>query len=248
MKRLLPLLLPLLLPAVLSAQTIALRAGRLIDPDFGSAANDQIILVEHGRILTLGPNLQVAVPARAEAIDLSRYSVLPGLVAAHSRLAPDSAALRAMLAAGFTVVHGEGDGGAALAAGEQVGRAGTQGPAFIAGACRGDAGPYTAGYIRNAYAYKVKLAFAMPSGDRIPGDFLEAWKAAGIPAPEILRVITINGYEACNLLDRRGLIKPGFPADLIAVEGNPLEDIDALRRVRFVMKDGAVFERDDAVR
>jgi imidazolonepropionase-like amidohydrolase len=42
----------------------------------------------------------------------------------------------------------------------------------------------------------------------------------------------------------RGPIKVGMAADLIAVTGNPLERIDALRDVRFVMKDGLVFKRD----
>ena len=42
----------------------------------------------------------------------------------------------------------------------------------------------------------------------------------------------------------RGPIKAGYFADLIAVPGNPLEDIDTLRRVQFVMKDGQVFKRD----
>jgi imidazolonepropionase-like amidohydrolase len=46
-----------------------------------------------------------------------------------------------------------------------------------------------------------------------------------------------------DIYDKRGPIKTGFPADLIAVRGNPLEDIDALRDVPFVMKDGLVFKR-----
>jgi imidazolonepropionase-like amidohydrolase len=73
---------------------------------------------------------------------------------------------------------------------------------------------------------------------------LRSWKAAAIPAPEILRIMTVNGYKVCDIYDRRGQIKTGFPADLIAVKGNPLEDIDALRSVAFVMKDGMVFKRD----
>jgi imidazolonepropionase-like amidohydrolase len=41
-----------------------------------------------------------------------------------------------------------------------------------------------------------------------------------------------------------GLIRPGLAADMIAVRGNPLGDIDVLRDVPFVMKDGHVFKRD----
>jgi imidazolonepropionase-like amidohydrolase len=75
-------------------------------------------------------------------------------------------------------------------------------------------------------------------------DFLRSWKAAGIPAPEILRIMTVNGYKVCDIWDKRGPIQSGRPADMIAVKGNPLEDIDALRNVAFVMKDGVVFKRD----
>src|SRR5262245_4292569 len=74
-------------------------------------------------------------------------------------------------------------------------------------------------------------------------DFLRTWKAAGIPAPDILKAMTVTGYKAAGLKDR-GPLKAGFAADLIAVAGDPLADIDALREVRFVMKDGVVFKRD----
>jgi cytosine/adenosine deaminase-related metal-dependent hydrolase len=75
-------------------------------------------------------------------------------------------------------------------------------------------------------------------------DFLKSWKAASIPAAEILKIMTVNGYRVCDLYDKRGPVKTGLPADLIAVRGNPLEDIDTLRDVRFVMKDGVVFKKD----
>ena len=59
--------------------------------------------------------------------------------------------------------------------------------------------------------------------------------------------MTINGYKCAETYDQRGPIKPGMAADMIAVPGNPLENIDALRDVQFVMKDGMVFKRNGVV-
>ncbi len=106
--------------------------------------------------------------------------------------------------------------------------------------------------LKSAYARGVKMAFSTDADYYIPGmtrgevvlNFLNSWKAAGIPAPEILRIMTVNGFQVSDVWDRRGPIRAGFPADFIAVSGNPLEDIDALRTVSFVMKDGLVFKRD----
>lgn len=106
--------------------------------------------------------------------------------------------------------------------------------------------------MKSAYANGVKMAFSTDADYYVPGmtrgqvviNFLKSWKAAGIPDKEILKIMTINGYKVCDIYDRRGPIKAGFPADFIAVKGNPLEDIDALRTVVFVMKDGLVFRRD----
>lgn len=56
--------------------------------------------------------------------------------------------------------------------------------------------------------------------------------------------MTITGYECAETERTRRPIKVGYAADLIAVPGNPLQSIDALRDVRFVMKNGMVFKRD----
>jgi imidazolonepropionase-like amidohydrolase len=106
--------------------------------------------------------------------------------------------------------------------------------------------------MKSAYARGVKMAFSTDADYFVPGmtrgevviNFLKSWKAAGIPAPKILKIMTVNGYEVSDIAAQRGPLKAGFPADMIAVPGNPLEDIDALRTVSFVMKDGVVFKRD----
>jgi imidazolonepropionase-like amidohydrolase len=56
--------------------------------------------------------------------------------------------------------------------------------------------------------------------------------------------MTINGYKVSETEKTRGPIKPGLFADLIAVPGDPLTDIEALKNVQFVMKDGLVFKKD----
>jgi len=73
---------------------------------------------------------------------------------------------------------------------------------------------------------------------------LKPWKDAGIPNADILRAMTTNGYKVADIDKTRGPIKAGYLADLIAVPGNPLDDIEALKSVQFVMKDGQVFKKD----
>ena len=66
------------------AQVTAIRAGSVIFPDTGKSATNQQLLVEGGRITAIGTNVQV--PAGAKTIDLSNYTVLPGLIDAHTHL------------------------------------------------------------------------------------------------------------------------------------------------------------------
>jgi imidazolonepropionase-like amidohydrolase len=84
------LFLILVIPALsMEAQTpgsiTAIRAGRLIDPETGTAAADQVILIEGEKIKAVGANLEI--PAGAKVIDLSKFTVLPGLVDAHTHMA-----------------------------------------------------------------------------------------------------------------------------------------------------------------
>jgi imidazolonepropionase-like amidohydrolase len=410
----------LVVPAAISAQqtpqTTAIRAGRLLDPETGTATANQVILVQNGRITAVGAD--VTIPPGAEVIDLSKLTVLPGLVDAHNHLAltykdvpenniyyltyvMDSTPLRAiqavsngiqMLSAGFTIVRDMGNNGnyadTALRVGIEQGwvpgptiinsgliigamggqfyptpemakdhnivypeyldadtpdeivkairqnllfgakvikicadckpwgysvddiklvvseaakagvkveahcqtvagarraidggvwsiahdsgmteenhrlmaqkgvwRAGTETPISLTGHTTQQRYANSVKMLKNAYDLKVPLTFSTDADYWVPGksrgevaiEFIETWKAAGIPASAILRAMTTNGYRVSETEKVRGPIKVGLAADMIAVEGNPLENIDAVRRVLFVMKDGLVFKRDGVV-
>ena len=405
--------LPLVSSGLLLAQVTALKVGNLVNPETGTLAANQIVLIENGKFTAIGPG--VPVPAGANVVDLSGYTVLPGLVDAHNHLALaykeepehnsyyltsvlDSTAIRAiqavsngitMLSAGFTIERDLGNnanyadtalrvaieqgwvpGPTIVNSGIIIGGFGGQfspvperenliEPEYLnadthdeivkairrnilygakvikicvdckpygytademrlfiseaakaglkvaghvqtrAGALRAiDAGiwsiehsgalddethklmakkgmwrvgtetPFTTYHttapgakarfdaqvegMKNAYSNHVNMAFSTDADYYIPGmdrgqvviDFLKSWQAAKIPTPEILKIMTVNGYKVCDLYETRGLIKVGFPADLIAVRGNPLQDIDTLRDVRFVMKDGVFFKKE----
>ena len=131
-------------------------------------------------------------------------------------------------------------------------RAGTETPISLTGHQTQERYDFTVRMLKNGFDNKVPLTFSTDADYFVPGktrgevaiEFIETWKAAGIPARDILRAMTTNGYKVTELEATRGPIKVGRFADLIAVPANPLESIDALRDVRFVMKNGQVFKRD----
>jgi len=97
---------------------------------------------------------------------------------------------------------------------------------------------------QRALRMKVKIASGSDAGDFPPAGAareLELMVEAGMPALKAIQAATLVDAELLGWQDRIGAVEPGKLADLIAVDGNPLADISALRRVRFVMKGGEVF-------
>ena len=66
---------------------------------------------------------------------------------------------------------------------------------------------------------------------------------AGIPVKQSLKQATIINAGLLDMQEKLGEIKPGYIADIIAVEENPDQNVKTLENVIFVMKDGAVYKQ-----
>jgi imidazolonepropionase-like amidohydrolase len=110
--------------STLCAQITAIRAGKLFDPKSGQMRANQVVLIQGERITDVGPAASVAIPAGAKIPDLSRATVLPGLIDAHVHLTDATGGLQHQmlvalhsatesLRAGYTtqVVQGSHGGG-----------------------------------------------------------------------------------------------------------------------------------------
>jgi imidazolonepropionase-like amidohydrolase len=96
---------------------------------------------------------------------------------------------------------------------------------------------------QRALRMKVRIASGSDAGDFPPAEAaseLELMVKYGMPPLRALQAATLVDAELLGWQDRIGSIEPGKLADLIAVDGNPLEEIGSLRRVRFVLKGGEV--------
>ena len=68
---------------------------------------------------------------------------------------------------------------------------------------------------------------------------MDAMQRAGMPAAQVMIAATSGNARIFHLTDR-GQVKPGLLADLVAVDGDPTRDVNAVRRIRLVMKGGEV--------
>src|SRR5215510_5713196 len=95
-------------------------------------------------------------------------------------------------------------------------------------------------------ALKAHLKFAVGIDDapqHLPKE-VEALVRAGMTPLQALQAATTNGAALLNGSDRIGTIEPGKFADIIAVDGDPTQDINAIEKVVFVMKDGVTIKND----
>jgi imidazolonepropionase-like amidohydrolase len=98
-----------------------------------------------------------------------------------------------------------------------------------------------------AYAAGVKIAFGTDAGVSPHGENGKEFRfmvEAGMPIMEAIQSATVNAADLLNVEHELGQIAPGFHADIVAFDKNPLDDVRVLERPNFVMKAGAVFRHD----
>jgi imidazolonepropionase-like amidohydrolase len=106
--------------------------------------------------------------------------------------------------------------------------------------------------LKRAYQIGVTMAYGTDTYVYVPGEtrgtlaveLVNTWVEAGVPAKDTLRAMTINAARLLGVDGERGAIRPGLAADIIATPENPLDDIQTVRKVFFVMKDGNVFKNE----
>jgi len=109
-----------------------------------------------------------------------------------------------------------------------------------------ETGPKIQATFAKAYKAGVKIAFGTDAGVFMHGKNYKEFEymvEAGMPAMKAIQSATISGAELLGLSDKIGAIEKGKFADIIAVDGDPLQDIKMMKEVRFVMKEGVVYRQ-----
>lgn len=108
-------------------------------------------------------------------------------------------------------------------------------------------GPKIQTTFAKAYKAGVKIAFGTDAGVYAHG---KNWKEfvymteAGMPVLEAIKSATVSASELLGISDQLGSIEKGKLADIIAVDGDPVRDIQSMGRVKFVMKNGVVYKNE----
>lgn len=108
-------------------------------------------------------------------------------------------------------------------------------------------GPKIQSTFAKAYKAGVKIAFGTDAGVYAHGkNWLEFvyMAEAGMPPIETIRCATVHAADLLGMSESLGSIEKGKWADIVAVDGDPIKDIQAMGRMKFVMKNGVVYKNE----
>jgi imidazolonepropionase-like amidohydrolase len=106
-------------------------------------------------------------------------------------------------------------------------------------------GPQLQATFARAHKAGVKIAFGTDAGVFPHGQNAKEFGymvEAGMTPIDAIRAATINAALLLDQPARLGQVAPGFAADIVAVEGDPLRDVHQLEQVKFVMKEGVIYK------
>lgn len=107
-------------------------------------------------------------------------------------------------------------------------------------------GPQIIKTFAKAYKAGVKIAFGTDAGvfpHGLNGREFQFMVQAGMPAIEAIQSATIETAKLLRIDDELGSVEVGKIADLVAVKGDPLQDISLMQQIDFVMKDGVIYKQ-----
>jgi len=108
-------------------------------------------------------------------------------------------------------------------------------------------GPKMMTNFSKAYKAGVKIAFGTDAGVYAHGKNwmeMEYMNQAGMPVLEVLRSATVSAADLIGISDKAGSIEKGKWADIVAVDGDPVKDIQVMGSMKFVMKEGVVYKNE----
>ncbi|ANE53103.1 metal-dependent hydrolase family protein [Flavisolibacter tropicus] len=108
-----------------------------------------------------------------------------------------------------------------------------------------ETGPKIQATFTKAYKAGVKIAFGTDAGVYAHGKNYKEFEymvEAGMPPMESIKAATVSAADLLGVSDKVGSIEKGKLADIIAVDGDPLQDIKVMGKVQFVMKEGKVYK------
>ena len=214
-------------------------SGGVLD-EGASGDNSQMTLEEIRAVVTTAHDYGFAVAAHAHGAEAIKRAVLGGVDSIEHGTYMDAEDMKLMVEHGTYFVP-------TIIAGDFVARqAKIPGyyPATIARKAS-EIGPLIQATAGRAYKAHVKIAFGTDAAVYPHGENaheFELMVGAGMPTMFVIQAATVNAATLLRHDKDLGSVTAGKIADVVAVPGNPIDDISLMKRVSFVMKDGVVYK------
>jgi imidazolonepropionase-like amidohydrolase len=215
-------------------------SGGVLD-ESASADNSQMTLEEIKAVVAAAHDYGFTVAAHAHGAEAIRRAVLGGVDSIEHGTFMNDEDMKLMKEHGTwyvpTIIAGK--------FAEEKAKEGWYPPQVTAKALQ--VGPIIQATAGKAYKAGVKIAFGTDAGVYPHGENAKEFEymvQAGMPPMFVLQAATTHAAELLQKQNDLGQIAVGRQADVIAVPGNPLDDITAMQRVNFVMKGGVVYKED----